>query len=73
MHARLGIREAVNHSRGEYVRGNVHTNGIECFWLRFKRAYHGTFHHMRPKHMHRYVNEFAVKNNNRDSDPWESM
>ncbi len=25
-------REAVNHTGGEYVRGDVHTNGIESFW-----------------------------------------
>jgi hypothetical protein len=24
--------EAVSHSRGEYVRGNVHNNNIESFW-----------------------------------------
>ena len=30
---RRGIHhEAVNHSQGEYVRGNVHTNSIESFW-----------------------------------------
>ena len=43
--------ESVNHGRGEYVRGAVHTNGIESFWATVKRAYKGTFHWMSPKHL----------------------
>ena len=42
--------EAVNHSAGEYVRGEAHTNGMESFWAMFKRGYMGTYHHMSPKH-----------------------
>ena len=38
--------EAVNHSVGEYVRGQAHTNGIESFWAMLKRAHKGTFHHL---------------------------
>ena len=34
--------ESVAHSRSEYVRGDVHTNGIESFWGMFKRGYVGT-------------------------------
>ena len=51
--------ESVAHSRGEYVRGEAHTQGIESFWSMFKRAYVGTYHKMSPKHLQRYVNEFA--------------
>ena len=60
--------EAVNHSVGEYVRGMAHTNGIESFWATLKRAYHGTYHHISPQHLHRYINEFAARHNHRDLD-----
>lgn len=53
----------VNHSEGEYVREQAHTNGIESFWALLKRGYYGTFHHMTFKHLHRYVNEFAARHN----------
>lgn len=56
----------INHARGEYVRGNIHTNGIESFWAVIKRATVGTFHHMSPKHLNRYVNEFAFKANTKN-------
>ena len=36
--------ESVKHSAKEYVRGMVHTNGIESFWSMLKRAYIGTYH-----------------------------
>ena len=49
--------EAVKHSAAEYVRGDVHTNGIESFWAMLKRGHKGTFHKISRKHLHRYVNE----------------
>ncbi len=54
---------AVNHSTGEYVRGMAHTNGIESFWSMLKRGYVGTYHKMSPKHLQRYVQEFADRHN----------
>ena len=60
--------ETVNHSVSEYVRDQAHTNGIESFWATLKRGYHGTFHHISPKHLHRYVNEFVTRHNMRSSD-----
>jgi hypothetical protein len=33
---------SVNHGTGEYVNGDVHTNGIENFWSLYKRAWKGT-------------------------------
>ena len=51
--------EAVNHSVGEYVRGQAHTNGIESHWSLLKRAYVGVYHKMSPKHLQRYVEDFA--------------
>ena len=55
--------EAVEHSAGEFVRGKAHTNGIESFWALLERGYIGTFHWMSFKHLHRYVNEFAYRQN----------
>lgn len=57
--------DSVNHGEGEYVRGDVHTNGIESFWSILKRAHFGTFHHMSKAHLFRYVNEFVFKANTR--------
>lgn len=53
----------VNHRRKEYVRGDVHTNGIESFWSLVKRGHMGTFHFISQKHLHRYINEFAHRQN----------
>lgn len=65
--------EAVNHSAGEYVRGQAHTNGIESFWATLKRAHKGTFHHFSVKHLDRYVAEFSGRHNARDADTMDIM
>ena len=58
----------IKHSLGEYVRGDVHTNGIESLWSMLKRAHKGTFHKLSPKHLDRYVQEFAGRHNVRGQD-----
>ena len=65
--------ETVRHSVSEYVKGMAHTNGVESFWSMLKRAHKGTFHKMSPKHLDRYVNEFAGKHNIRESDTRDQM
>ena len=65
--------EAVNHSVGEYVRDMAHTNGMESFWAMLKRGYQGTFHKISPKHLERYVQEFAGRHNARDRDTIDIM
>ena len=58
----------VKHSIGQYVSDQIHTNGIESFWTLMKRGYHGTYHKMSPKHLQRYVDEFAGRHNIRQLD-----
>ncbi len=53
--------DSINHGAGEYVRGNVTTNGIESVFAVLKRGIHGVYHHTSPKHLHRYVSEFAFR------------
>ena len=64
---------AVKHSAGQYVEGEVHTNGIESPWSMFKRGIIGTYHHISPKHTGRYAVEFAGRHNNRPLDTEEQM
>ncbi len=65
--------ESVKHSVSEYVNGQAHTNGVESFWAVLKRAYHGVYHHMSPKHLDRYVAQFAGKHNVRGMDTADQM
>lgn len=57
--------ETVDHSRGEYVRGEVHTNTIEGAFGLFKRGLIGSFHQISRKHLDRYLDEFEFRYNNR--------
>jgi len=59
--------EAVNHSAGEYVRGDAHTNTVEGFFSILKRGIIGTFHHVSPQHLQRYCAEFDFRYNNRET------
>ena len=65
--------ETVKHSLGEYVRDNVHTNGVESFWAMFKRGHKGTYHKMSEKHLRRYVTEFVGRHNMRGKDTVDQM
>ena len=65
--------ESVTHSVGEYVRGQVSTNGIESFWSMLKRGYVGIYHHISEKHLQRYVEEFAGRHNVRPMDTVDQM
>ncbi len=58
------IHEVVNHAR-EYVRGAVHTQGIENFWSLLKRTLRGTYVAVEPFHLDRYLNEQVFRFNNR--------
>lgn len=61
--AKVRNHVAVKHSAGEYVRNGASTNSVESFWALLKRGYYGTFHNMSVKHLPRYVDEFAARQN----------
>ena len=63
----------VKHSLSEYVKGDIHTNGIESLWSMLKRAHKGTFHKLSQKHLDRYVQEFAGKHNLREHDTIDQL
>jgi transposase-like protein len=54
------VHEVVNHAE-EYVRGQVHTNGLENFWSLLKRGLKGTYVAVEPFHLERYVDEQVLK------------
>lgn len=60
--------QAVNHSAGEYSRGNVHSNTVEGYFSILKRGLIGTFHHVGPQHLQRYVSEFDFRYNTRTAN-----
>jgi transposase-like protein len=57
----------VNHAQ-EYVRGHVHTNGIENFWSLLKRSIKGTYVSVDPHHLQAYVGEQVFRFNEREGD-----
>ena len=69
----LPNHETVKHSVKEFVHGKAHTNGVESFWAMLKRGYVGTYHQMSAGHLHRYVNEFAGRHNDRPADTRDQM
>ncbi len=60
--AQLGV---VAHGKGEYGRGDIHTNTIENFFSVFKRGMKGVYQQCGERHLHRYVAEFDFRYNNR--------
>jgi transposase-like protein len=58
---------SVNHTLREYVRGNVHTNNIECFWAVLKRTIGGTYTHVNPRHLDRYLAEQVFRFDEREN------
>jgi transposase-like protein len=59
--------ETVSHTQKEWVRGIVHTNGLEGVWSLFKRSIVGSYHQISVKHLDRYLDEFEFRFNNREN------
>ena len=61
------IHQVIDHAE-TYVKGNVHTNGIENFWSLLKRGLKGTYVSVEPFHLFRYLDEQAFRFNERKAD-----
>jgi ISXO2 transposase-like protein len=61
------IHQIVNHAQ-EYVRGRVHTNGLENFWSLLKRGLNGTYVAVEPFHLSRYLDEQTFRYNHRKDE-----
>lgn len=59
--------QVVNHGKGEYVRGNVHTANLDSFWSLLKRGVVGTFHKVSKDYLPLYLAEFSYRHNNRQN------
>lgn len=64
---RFASHSTVNHSAGEYVRGNAHTNTIEGYFSIFKRGMKGIYQHCSEDHLPRYLTEFDFRYNHRSA------
>jgi transposase-like protein len=63
-----GGHHTVNHTLGEYARGDITTNTVEGFFSRLKRSIYGTHHNVSKKHLHRYVTQAEFLHNSRYDD-----
>ena len=61
--------KVVAHSKKVYVTGNdIHTNSVEGFWSQLKRSIDGTYHHVTPKHLQEYADEYSFRYNHRKDE-----
>jgi transposase-like protein len=58
------VHNVIDHAEC-YVKGHVHTNGIENFWSLLKRMIRGTYVNVEPFHLFRYLDEEAFRFNER--------
>ncbi len=58
--------QSINHSKGEYGRGDVTTNSIEGAFSLLKRGIIGIYHKLSEKHLVRYLDEFSFRYNTRN-------
>jgi transposase-like protein len=61
----FGGHNVINHSRGSYVRGEVHTNTVEGFFGNMKTGMRGTYKFVSQKWLQSYLDEYAYRYNER--------
>jgi transposase-like protein len=61
------VHQVIDHAES-YVKGKIHTNGLENFWSLLKRALKGTYVSVEPFHLFRYLDEQAFRFNARKTD-----
>ena len=61
------VHKVINHAE-EYVKGNVHTQGIDNYWSLLKRGLRGTYVSVEPFHLFRYLGEEAFRFNERKNE-----
>lgn len=64
-------RHFVDHSRKEFVRGDVHVNSVESFWAHVKRSIKGTHKVVSKKHLQEYLDGFVWQYNARTYNDYE--
>jgi len=64
------VHQVIDHAEA-YVKGNVHTNGLENFWSLLKRGLKGTYVSTEPFHLYRYIDEQSFRFNNRKGNDGE--
>lgn len=68
-----GGHHTTTHSKGEYVRGDAHSNTVEGFFSIVKRGLYGVYHAVSKEHLHRYLSEYEFRYNNRQMDDGERV
>lgn len=61
-------RHSVDHSKGEWAKGDVHINTVETFFAHLKRSFKGTFKVISKQHLQSYLDAFVWHYNNRYND-----
>jgi transposase-like protein len=64
------VHQVINHAEA-YAKGKVHTNGLENFWSLLKRIIKGTYIHVAPFHLFRYLDEESMRFNERGGNDAE--
>lgn len=68
LHEEFAGHGRINHSKGEYAKGEIHTNSVEGYFSILKRGIIGTYHHISQQHLDRYLAEFNFRYNTRQVD-----